>query len=159
MERILLERMSSSSASAVSTNWPHPSSTWDSPPRSANEDIRELLLWFIITIITFLESMLLRLLEDMEGELLAEELLDDVWLSRPAAAYQGITGARDRETSEASAVPELARRRRKLPFRLYMEVLRLRIRGMVVMADVMGCAKRTKPETMRAYGKKKTTRV
>ena len=80
--------------------------------------------------------MLLRLLEEMDGELLAVELVVDDCSSRPAAAYQGITGALGKEAFEEAVVVvvvlELARLRRKLPFRLYIDVLRLRIRGMVV---------------------------
>jgi len=84
-----------------------------------------------------LDPMLLRRLEEMDGELLAVELVD-ACSSVPAAAYQGITGARGNEAfEEALAVLELARLRRKLPFRLYIEVLRLTIRGMVVLCD--GC--------------------
>ena len=58
----------------------------------------------------------------------------------PAEAYQGITGARGNEAlEEAPELVDAVRLRRKLPFRLYMEVFRLRIRGMVVAVCVRGC--------------------
>ena len=79
--------------------------------------------------VILLESRLRR--EDIDGELQAVELLDDGReASSPVAAYQGITGVREKDPSEAEDTLEDARLR-KLPLRLYMEVLRLTIRGMV----------------------------
>lgn len=81
-------------------------------------------------------SWLLRLLLEIDGEELAVVLVVDGGKvsSMPAAAYQGITGVRGREELDEEAEDALLRE--KLPFFLYMAVLRLRMRGMVCMGLV-----------------------
>ena len=71
----------------------------------------------------------------IEGELHAVELLDDAVRvsSNPAEAYHGIAGARDNEPCDDATEAEAEELRlRKLPFLLYMDVLRLMMRGMFV---------------------------
>ena len=113
--------MISSSASAVSTNCPQPSIS-SSESQSPNEDI------CLLDAIVRLDSRLRRDATDWELE--AVELFDPATVtSSPTAAYQGIAGVREKDSSEDEAAEGV--RLRKLPLRLYIEVLRLTIRGMV----------------------------
>ena len=85
----------------------------------------------MVAAIVLFESILRRV--EIDGELQAVELFDTGRVtSSPAAAYHGIAGVRENDDSSEDVDEALDDARlRKLPLRLYMEVLRLTIRGMV----------------------------